>query len=151
MTVRRVSPRPELRDIVRSFGEQRLDFGKATATWTVPGRPHQILDIYLAEPWKAQIDDGPLNRSPEVVVVGPQSRHCFRLHMSGQIHVFNILFQPTALHRLVGIDMASLVNQDPAAKDVLGLQASLLRDAVLSAADFPSIPIRHISCADAVR
>jgi len=73
-----------------------------------------------------------------MVVVGPQSRHCFRLHMSGQIHVFNILFQPVAFHRLIGIDMASLVNQDPAAKDILGMHASLLRDAVLSAADFPT-------------
>jgi AraC-like DNA-binding protein len=138
MEVGRVKPRPELRDVVRSFGEQRIDLGKATATWTIPARPHQILDIYLTEPWKAQIDGGPLKRSPEAVVVGPQSRHCFRLHMSGQIHVFNILFQPAAFHRLIGIDMASLVNQDPAAKDILGMHASLLRDAVLSASDFPT-------------
>ena len=138
MTVRRVLPHPELRGVVRSFGEQRTDIGNATVTWTVPARPHQILDIYLAEPWKAQVDDGPLNRSPEVVVVGPQSRRCFRLHMSGQIHVFNILFQPAAFHRLTGIDMRSLVNQDPAAKDILGINASLLRDAVLSVADFPA-------------
>jgi len=58
--------------------------------------------------------------------------------MSGRIHVFNILFQPAAFHRLVGIDMTSLVNQDPAATDVLGTRALLLRDAVLSATDFPS-------------
>ena len=59
MTVRRILPRPELRGVVLSFGEQRTDFGNATVTWTVPARPHQILDIYLAEPWKAQVDDGP--------------------------------------------------------------------------------------------
>lgn len=136
MQIKRRMPRPELRDVVRSFGEQRIDLGKAAATWTVPARPHQILDIYLAEPWQAQMDEGPLRTSPEMVVVGPQSRHCFRLHLSGQIHVFNILFQPAAFHRLIGIDMASLVNQDPAAKDILGMHASLLRDAVLAAADF---------------
>jgi AraC-like DNA-binding protein len=138
MLERRVRPRPELRDIVRSFGEQRLDLEGAAVTWTVPARPHQILDIYLTEPWKAQVDEDAPRTSPETVVVGPQSRHCFRLHLSGQIHVFNILFQPAAFHRLVGIDMTSLVNQDPAAKDVLGVNAVLLRDAVLSAADFPS-------------
>lgn len=138
MAIRRVMPRPELRDVVRSFGEQWIDFGNATATWTIPARPHQILDIYLAEPWKAQIDGGPLKTSPETVVVGPQSHSCFQLHMSGQIHVFNILFQPAAFHRLVGIDMTSLVNQDPAATDVLGTRATLLRDAVLSATDFAS-------------
>jgi len=133
-----VIPRPELRDVVRSFGEQQIDFGNATATWTIPARPHQILDIYLAEPWKAEIVGGPLRTSPEAVVVGPQSHNCFRLHMSGRIHVFNIVFQPAAFHRLVGIDMTSLVNQDPAATDVLGTRALLLRDAVLSATDFPS-------------
>src|SRR5262249_5326538 len=138
MRIRRVMPRPELRDVVRSFAEQHIDFGNTRAIWTIPARPHQILDIYLADPWKAQMDDGPLNTSPETVVVGPQSRHCFRLHMSGEIHVFNILFQPAAFHRLVGIDMTSLVNQDPAAKDILGARASLLRDAVLSAVDLPS-------------
>jgi AraC-like DNA-binding protein len=138
MEVRRVMPRPEIRDVVRSFGEHRIDFGNTRATWTIPARPHQILDVYLSEPWKAQIDAGPLKTSPETVVVGPQSRHCFRLHMSGQIHVFNILFQPTAFYRLVGIDMTLLVNQDPAAKDVLGVNATLLRDAVLSAADLPT-------------
>jgi AraC-like DNA-binding protein len=138
MAVRRVLPRPELRDVVRSFGELRLDLSGAAETWTIPARPHQILDIYLAEPWKAQFDGGSLNTSPETVVVGPQSRSCVRLHMSGQVHVFNILFQPAAFHRLIGIDMTSLVNQDPAATDVLGAHALLLRDAVLSAKDFPS-------------
>lgn len=138
MAVVRVRPRPELRDVVRSFGEQQRDFGNAAVTWTIPARPHQILDIYLAEPWKAQIDGGPPRTSPETVIVGPQSRSCVRLHMSGRIHVFNILFQPAALHRLTGIDMTSLVNTDPAATDVLGMRASLLRDAVLSATDFPS-------------
>jgi AraC-like DNA-binding protein len=138
MGIRRVMPRPELRGIVRSFGEQQTDFGNVAVTWTIPARPHQILDIYLAEPWKAQIDGGSLKTSPQTVLVGPQSRSCFRLHMSGRIHVFNILFQPAALHRLVGIDMTSLVNQDPAAADVLGTRALLLRDAVLSAPDFAS-------------
>src|SRR5215475_5402278 len=108
MRIRRVMPRPELRDVIRSFGERCLDFGSTTAIWTIPARPHQILDIYLTEPWKAQIDEGPLKISPEVVVVGPQSHRCFRLHMSGEIHVFNILFQPSAFHRLVGVDMTSL-------------------------------------------
>lgn len=139
MAVVRVKPRPELRDVVRSFGELRMDLGSAAVTWTIPARPHQILDVYLTDPYKAQLDDGPLKTSPETVVVGPQSRSCFRLHMSGHVHAFNILFQPAGFHRLVGVDMASLVNRDPAAADVLGRHASLLlRDAVLSATDFPS-------------
>src|SRR4051812_7860701 len=103
MGIERMLPRPELREVVRSFGEQRTEVGRAI--WTVPARPHQILDIYLAEPWKAQIGDGPLKTAPEIVVVGPQSHQWFRLHLSGVVHVFNIVFQPAAFNRLVGIDM----------------------------------------------
>jgi AraC-like DNA-binding protein len=50
--------------------------------------------------------------------------------------VFNILFQPTGLNRLVGIDMTSLLNHDPAAEDVLGRSAVTLGDAVRAAPDF---------------
>lgn len=56
--------------------------------------------------------------------------------MSGEVHIFNILLQPAALNRLVGIDMTSLVNEGIAAPDVLGKRALLLSDAVRSAADF---------------
>jgi AraC-like DNA-binding protein len=58
--------------------------------------------------------------------------------LSGEIHVFNILFQPTGLNRLVGIDMTSLVNEGIAARDVFGKRASDLSDMVRSALDFPS-------------
>jgi AraC-like DNA-binding protein len=75
---------------------------------------------------------------PETLLVGPQTSHRFQLYLSGKVHIFNILFQPTGLSRLFGIDMRSLVNQDPAASDVLGKAAAKLGDAVRSAADFPS-------------
>ena len=57
---------------------------------------------------------------------------------SGRIHVFNVLFHPTGLNRLIGINMASLVNDDPAASDVLGRSALALDDSVRLAPDFPS-------------
>src|SRR5262249_18390116 len=44
----------------------------------------------------------------------------------------------TGLHRLVGIDMRLLVDQDPPASEVLGQSATKLSDAVRSAPDFPS-------------
>jgi len=56
--------------------------------------------------------------------------------MSGEVHIFNILLQPAALNRLVGIDMTSLVNEGIAASDVLGKLSLLLSDTVRSAADF---------------
>ena len=56
--------------------------------------------------------------------------------MSGVLHVFNILFQPTGLNRLAGVNMMSLVNQDTAASDVIGKAAASLRDAVRRAPNF---------------
>ena len=105
-------------------------------TWPVAARPHQILDIHLAEPYQVRIDCGPAKTSPETAVVGPQTYRRAHVHLSGQIHVFNILFQPTGLNRLVGINMTSLVNQDPAASDVLGKAAAVLGDTVCAAPDF---------------
>jgi AraC-like DNA-binding protein len=69
-------------------------------------------------------------------VVGPQTYRRAYVFLSGSIHVFNILFQPTGLNRLLGINMTSLVNQDPLASDVLGNSAVTLGDAVRMASDF---------------
>ena len=107
-------------------------------TWPLPARPHQIIDIYLAEPFRLRIDDGPLQTSPETVVVGPQSSRRIQLYMPSEIHLFNILFQPAGLNRLLGIDMTSLVNQGITARDALGKHATRLNDAVRLAPDFSS-------------
>jgi AraC-like DNA-binding protein len=107
-------------------------------TWPLPARPHQIIDIYLAEPFRLRIDDGPLQTSPETVVVGPQGSRRIQLYMPSEIHLFNILFQLAALNRLFGIDMTSLVNQGITARDVLGKHATRLNDAVRLAPDFSS-------------
>ena len=74
--------------------------------------------------------------APETVVVGPQGSRRTQLYMSGEVHVFNILLQPAALNRLVGVDMTCLVNEGIPARDVLGKRAVLLSDAVRSAANF---------------
>ncbi|WP_375787783.1 hypothetical protein ACE10Z_10080 [Bradyrhizobium sp. Pha-3] len=34
--------------------------------------------------------------SPETVVVGPQGSRRIQMHVSGEIHLFNILLQPSA-------------------------------------------------------
>jgi AraC-like DNA-binding protein len=129
MDIERALPRPELRSVVRSFGERRADLGSTQLTWPVAARPHQILDIHLAEPFQIRIDGGPATPAPETTVVGPQTYRRAHVRLSGQVHVFNILFQPTGLNRLVGINMTSLVNQDPAASDVLGKSAVAVRAA----------------------
>jgi AraC-like DNA-binding protein len=136
MDIKRALPRPELRSVVRSFEERRADLGSAVLSWPVAARPHQILNIHLAEPYRVRLDGGALNTSPEIGVVGPQTYRRAHVHLSGRVHVFNILFQPTGLNRLIGIDMTALVNEDPAASDVLGNSAMNLGDAVRAAPDF---------------
>jgi AraC-like DNA-binding protein len=136
MDVKRALPRPQLRDVVRSFEERRAELGSAVLTWPVAARPHQILNIHLAEPYRVRIDGGPAHATPEMSVVGPQTYRRAHVYLSGSIHVFNILFQPTGLNRLAGLDMTSLLNQDPAASDVLGKSAVSLCDAVRAATHF---------------
>jgi AraC-like DNA-binding protein len=138
MDVRRTLPHPALRGIVRSFGERRASLGSAVLTWPLPARPHQIIDVYLAEPFKVRIDNGALQTAPETVVVGPQGVRRIQLYMPSEIHLFNIVLQPAGLNRLVGIDMTSLVNEGIAARDVLGKHATRLNDAIRSAPDFNS-------------
>jgi AraC-like DNA-binding protein len=138
MEVRRAIPHYKLGDVVRSFEERRDVLGASVVTWPVAARPHQILDIHLAEPYQVQVDGGTAKTVPDTLVVGPQTYRRAHVRMSGEIHVFNILFQPAGLNRLIGIDMTSLVNQDPAATDVFGRAAVNLADAVRRAPDFPS-------------
>ena len=80
MDIKRALPRPELRSVVRSFEERRADLGSAVLTWPVAARPHQILNIHLAEPYQVRIDGGPRknlagNRlwSDRRPIVGPMS------------------------------------------------------------------------------
>lgn len=138
MDVRRKIPHTALRSVVRSFEERYGVLGSDVLTWPLTARPHQIIDIYLCDPFRLRLDGGPLQAAPETVVVGPQGSRRIQLYASGEIHIFNILLQPAALNRLVGVDMTSLVNEGIPARDVLGKRAVLLSDAVRLAADFDS-------------
>ena len=138
MDVRRRSPHPALRSLVRSFEERRSTLGAEGLTWPLTARPHQIIDICLGDPFRLRIDGGSLQMAPETVVVGPQRSRRIHLYMSGEVHIFNILLQPAALNRLVGVDMTSLVNEGIPTRDVLGKRGALLGDAVRSAVDFAS-------------
>jgi AraC-like DNA-binding protein len=139
MEIRKQAPHPALRGIVRSFGERRASLGSHELTWPLAARPHQIIDIYLRDPFRLRLDDGrALQTAPQIVVVGPQGSRRIQLYLSGEIHVFNILFQPTGLHRLFGVDMRMLINEGIPAGDVLGKSAAELNDAVRLAPDFSS-------------
>src|SRR5271166_931863 len=138
MDVKRALPRPELRSVLRSFGEICVDLGSAGRTWPVAARPHQMLQFHLAEPYRTRHDNGPASLMPRTYLSGPLTYQRVQIYESGLIHVFNILFHPTGLNRLVGINMASLVNNAASASDVFGRSALALDDSVRLAPDFPS-------------
>jgi hypothetical protein len=138
MDVQQAMPHPALRSVIRAFRERRGSLGAAVMTWPLTARPHQIISIYLTDPFRVRIAGGRLQTSPETVVVGPQGSRRIQIYVSGDVHNFNILLQPAALNRLIGVDMTSLVNEGIAARDVLGRHAVQLDDAVRSAPDFLS-------------
>ena len=138
MDVRHVLPHPALRGLVRSFRERRGSLGATVMTWPLVARPQQIISIYLGETFRLRIEEGRLQTSPETVIVGPQGSRRIQIYVSGEVHIFNMLLQPSALNRLVGVDMTSLINEGIDARDVLGRDALRLDDAVRSAPNFGS-------------
>jgi AraC-like DNA-binding protein len=138
MDIKRALPHPTLRVVLRALEERRVDLGGGVLSWPVPARPHQLLIIHLAEPYRVAVDGGQAAATPEMSLVGPQSYRRAQVCLTGSVHVFTILFQPTGLNRLVGIDMTTLLNHDPAASDVLGDSAAVLGDALRMAPDFAS-------------
>lgn len=136
MELQRAPPHPKLQSVLRAFEERRVDLGGAELAWPVPARPHQVLIFHLAEPYRVAVDGGEAAKMADAGLVGPQSYRRAHVRLAGSVHVFTVLFQPTGLNRLVGIDMTSLLDQDPAASDVLGRSAGALGDAVRRAPDF---------------
>jgi hypothetical protein len=64
MEIRRRAAHPALRSVVRSFEERRAILESAVLSWPLTARPHQIIDIYLGEPFRLRIDGGPLHSAP---------------------------------------------------------------------------------------
>lgn len=138
MDVQRLLAHPRLRSLVASFSQRRASLPQLVASSALPARPDQFIEIYLAERYRVARDGGPPCLSPGVAVVGPQSRPGLVLHMSGEIDVFTIRFQPTGFHQLFGVAMTDLVDQGVELADVIGARACALHDAVLRAPDFAS-------------
>ena len=125
-----------IRRFVRSFGQRRISLTGGSVTTPLAARPDQFIEFYLGERYQVSMDDGPLSLTPETTVVGPQTRPGLRLHMSGDLDVFTIRFQPTGFHRLFGVPMPALADQGIAIADLLGRAAIGLEDAVRRAAGF---------------
>jgi hypothetical protein len=73
MDIKRALPRPQLRDVVHGFEERRVELGSAVLGWPVAARPHQILIVHLADPYRVRINGGQVSLTPDMSVVGPQT------------------------------------------------------------------------------
>lgn len=130
------SARGPLRRLVAGFRERRGVFAAPGVNLPLPARTEQFIEFYLAEPYSVRIDGGAAERTPEAVVVGPQTYRRAEINFAGDVLTFTIHFRPTGFHGLFGIEMPQLVNMAVPIRDVLGARGASLRDAVLAAPDF---------------
>lgn len=128
--------RGSLRRLVAGFRERRGTYPSAGIALPLPARTEQFIEFYLAEPYSVRVDGGPPERTPEAVVVGPQTYRRAEIGFAGEVLTFTIHFRPTGFHRLFGMEMPGLVNMAVPICDVLGSQGADLRDVVMSAPDF---------------
>jgi len=136
-TVLRARPaRGPLRRLVAGFRERRGAYPSAGVKLPLPARTEQFIEFYLAEPYSVRVDDGAPEKTPDAVVVGPQTYRRAEIGFTGEVLTFTIHFRPTGFHRLFGMEMPGLVNLAAPLCDVLGSQGAALRDVVLSAGDF---------------
>lgn len=127
---------PAVRRFVRSFGQRRVALTGVSVKTPLAARPDQFIEFYLGDRYRISVDEGPSSLAPKTAVVGPQTRPGLRLHMSGEIEVFTIRFQPTGFHRLFGVSMPELADAGIAITDLLGRVAIGLDDAVRCADNF---------------
>lgn len=124
-----------LRPFIVGYSQRRANLHTAVRIDPLPARPSQMIEFYLAERYGIAWPDRAASLSPEIAVVGPQSRPGLRVHLSGMVDVFTIHFQPTSLYRLFGWPMPCLVNEGVELTDLLP-RARACRDAISLAGSF---------------
>lgn len=129
-------PHVALTGLVRGYTQRRAALSEEAIVAPLAARPDQFIEFYLADRFRVSPDGVASALSPEVVVVGPQSRRGIWLHLSGTLDVFTIRFQPTGFHRLFGVPMGEVADQGLHAADVIGHRISRLEDALRQAAGF---------------
>jgi len=83
MDIKRALPHHQLRGVLRALEERRVDLGSGALGWPVPARPHQILVVHLAEPYRVAIDGGEAVATPDMGLVGPQSYRRAYVYLTG--------------------------------------------------------------------
>lgn len=130
------APSVALRDLVTRYFERRVHLDHEVIL-TFPIRPDLFIDFHLTDYLRIRSSDGdPRAISSNVIVVAPHAGRLVTGHLTGMIHHFCIQLQPTALHRLLGVEMQHLTDLYVPAGDLFGARLHRLRDAVLRAPSF---------------
>lgn len=126
ITVAKLHPCAALAPFVRYFQNRHGSILHAPIGYPIAARPEQFVEFYLRDRHEIVAADGRRrDRSPAVVLVGPQCVNGGELVLKGEFDVFTIHFQPTGLSRLFGVSLREFTDRAVDGTALLG--ASWLR------------------------
>ena len=130
--VRQALASPALRGLVRGYQQRAGAIGGQGFVLPLPARPNSFIEIYFANPYRANNGEG-FAAVADAMMVGAMTGRHTDLLMQGDIGAFNIQFEASGLQRMFG---ASMIDAAEAATDVGGRALHGLRDAVMRATNF---------------
>jgi AraC-like DNA-binding protein len=123
---------PGLRGLIRGYQQRTGALDGSGFVLPLPARPNSFIEIYFADPYRANNGDG-FSAVADAMMVGAMTGRHTDLLMQGDIGAFNIQFEATGLQRMFGVAMIDVAG---AATDVGGRALNGLRDAVMRATNF---------------
>lgn len=136
LVVRLVPPAPDLAGIVRHYEFVEASLSSGGVRLPMTARAEQFLEFYLDG--RHRVVDPATGRgelAPPAVVVGPQTRRGYDLHLAGRSRWLAVHFVPGGLHRVLGVPVSELADRGVPARDVAGSGVSELGAHLLACAD----------------
>ena len=113
-------PSEALCSYIRVFAQRNNDLPGTSIVSAVPARLEQLLNFELAEKFELHFDDSEVHLTPEIAVVGPQTRRRCDVVLKGRLDSFGIFFQPSGFSRLFGHPIRTMVDQYHEARPLVG-------------------------------
>jgi AraC-like DNA-binding protein len=139
MMLKDLAPHPSLTEFVQCYRIVHFDFASASEPIlkAYAPRPEICLHFFLHERELVQLgDDSIKDYNLPVVLVGQQTSVIHRYLMGKNFVTFNIVFQPTALFRLMGIPAFELTNQYLDAEAIFSSRIQLILEQLRSAESY---------------
>ncbi len=129
LRIRFHKPAPGLEPFVRFYVQREVRILGAPVLHPVPARAAPMIEFDFGDSVDVRYEGQPaVEKSPGMVVVGPQTYRRVEMHLHGTLESLVIMFQPDGLHRLFSIPMHELTNRAYEAHSVLGLFVSRARE-----------------------